>query len=124
MREMLLAMVTDVRVVLIKLANRLAQHAHPLGPREPERREVAHKSPRDIFTPRLAGAGHGRSCAAIEDLAFALRRSVSYERVSAAWSRRARRARQFLAAWKHANGAVAHEHAGLSGASRLSILQR
>ncbi len=94
-RKMLLAMVSDVRVVLIKLADRL-HNMRTLEPLKPERREAIARETLDIFAPLAHRLGMGKVRGELEDLAFRYTDPVSYERVSAAVEARRVEGEQFL----------------------------
>jgi GTP pyrophosphokinase len=82
-RKMLLAMVSDVRVVLIKLADRL-HNMRTLEHLKPERREAIARETLDIYAPLAHRLGMGKVRGELEDLAFRYTDPVSYEQVSAA----------------------------------------
>jgi len=94
-RKMLLAMVSDVRVVLIKLADRL-HNMRTLEHLKPERQEAIARETLDIYAPLAHRLGMGKVRGELEDLAFRYTDSVSYERVSAAVEARRVEGEQFL----------------------------
>ncbi len=94
-RKMLLAMVSDVRVVLIKLADRL-HNMRTLEHLKPERREAIARETLDIYAPLAHRLGMGKVRGELEDLAFRFTDPVSYEQVSAAVEVRRIEGEQFL----------------------------
>ena len=80
-RKMLLAMVSDVRVVLIKLADRL-HNMRTLEHLKPERQEAIARETLDIYAPLAHRLGMGKVRGELEDLAFRYTDPVSYEQVS------------------------------------------
>jgi len=94
-RKMLLAMVTDVRVVLIKLADRL-HNMRTLEHLKPERQEAISRETLDIYAPLAHRLGMGKVRGELEDLAFRYTDPVSFEQVSAAVEARRIEGEQFL----------------------------
>jgi GTP pyrophosphokinase len=94
-RKMLLAMVSDVRVVLIKLADRL-HNMRTLEHLKPERRDAIARETQDIYAPLAHRLGMGKVRGELEDLAFRYTDPVSYEKVSAAVEARRIDGEQFL----------------------------
>jgi GTP diphosphokinase / guanosine-3',5'-bis(diphosphate) 3'-diphosphatase len=94
-RKMLLAMVSDVRVVLIKLADRL-HNMRTLDYLKPERQEAIARETLDIYAPLAHRLGMGKVRGELEDLAFRYTDPVSYERVSMAVEARRVEGEQFL----------------------------
>jgi GTP pyrophosphokinase len=94
-RKMLLAMVTDVRVVLIKLADRL-HNMRTLEHLQPDRQEAIARETQDIYAPLAHRLGMGKVRGELEDLAFRYTDPVSYEHVSAAVEARRIEGEQFL----------------------------
>jgi GTP pyrophosphokinase len=82
-RKMLLAMVSDVRVVLIKLADRL-HNMRTLEHLQPDRQEAIARETLDIYAPLAHRLGMGKVRGELEDLAFRYTDPVSYEKVSEA----------------------------------------
>ena len=77
-RKMLLAMVSDVRVVLIKLADRL-HNMRTLEHLKPDRQEAIARETQDIYAPLAHRLGMGKVRGELEDLAFRYTDPVSYE---------------------------------------------
>jgi GTP pyrophosphokinase len=94
-RKMLLAMVSDVRVVLIKLADRL-HNMRTLEFLQPDRQEAIARETQDIYAPLAHRLGMGKVRGELEDLAFRYTDPVSYEKVSAAVESRRIEGEQFL----------------------------
>ena len=94
-RKMLLAMVSDVRVVLIKLADRL-HNMRTLEHLKPDRQEAIARETLDIYAPLAHRLGMGKVRGELEDLAFRYTDPVSYEKVSAAVEARRIEGEQFL----------------------------
>jgi GTP diphosphokinase / guanosine-3',5'-bis(diphosphate) 3'-diphosphatase len=94
-RKMLLAMVTDVRVVLIKLADRL-HNMRTLEHLQPDRREAIARETLDIYAPLAHRLGMGKVRGELEDLAFRYTDPVSYEKVSEAVEAKRVEGEQFL----------------------------
>jgi len=77
LRKMLLAMVDDVRVILIKLADRL-HNMRTLEFLPPETRERVARETLDIYAPIAHRLGMGRVRGELEDLAFRTLEAESY----------------------------------------------
>jgi guanosine-3',5'-bis(diphosphate) 3'-pyrophosphohydrolase len=86
-RKMLLAMVDDVRVVLVKLADRL-HNMRTLGFLRPEKRRRIAQETLDIFAPIAHRLGMGRLRGELEDLAFRHLHPEEYTELSAQLERR------------------------------------
>jgi GTP pyrophosphokinase len=94
-RKMLLAMVSDVRVVLIKLADRL-HNMRTLEYLKPARQQSIARETLDIYAPLAHRLGMGKVRGELEDLAFRYTDPVSYEQVAAAVESRRVDGEQFL----------------------------
>jgi len=81
-RKMLLAMVTDVRVVIIKLADRL-HNMRTLQHLKPEKQQKIARETLDIYAPLAHRLGMGKLRGELEDLAFQYTDPYAYEQVSA-----------------------------------------
>ncbi len=80
-RKMLLAMVTDVRVVIIKLADRL-HNMRTLEHLKPERQQKIARETLDIYAPLAHRLGMGKLRGELEDLAFRYTDPFAYKQVS------------------------------------------
>ena len=80
-RKMILAMVDDIRVVLIKLADRL-HNMRTLKHLSPERQEKIARETLEIYAPIAHRLGMGRVRGELEDLAFPYVDPVGYQRVA------------------------------------------
>ncbi len=94
-RKMLLAMVTDVRVVLIKLADRL-HNMRTLEHLPPERQESIARETLDIYAPLAHRLGMGKVRGELEDLAFRYVDPFAYEQVRSAVEARRQEGEEFL----------------------------
>jgi GTP pyrophosphokinase len=94
-RKMLLAMVSDVRVVLIKLADRL-NNMRTLEYLKPDRQEAIARETLEIYAPLAHRLGMGKVRGELEDLAFRYTDPVSYEQVTEALEDRRAEGEQLL----------------------------
>ena len=81
-RKMLLAMVTDIRVVLIKMADRL-HNMRTLGALRPDKQERIARETLDIYAPLAHRLGMGKLRGEFEDLAFRYVNPDAYTHLSA-----------------------------------------
>ena len=95
-RKMLLAMVTDVRVVLVKLADRL-HNMRTLGYLPPEKQERIARETLDIYAPIAHRLGMGAMRGDLEDLAFAYLEPSAYAELQKVVSERSKEFEKFLA---------------------------
>ncbi len=79
-RKMLLAMVTDIRVVIIKLADRL-HNMRTLEHLRPEKQQKIARETLDIYAPLAHRLGMGKLRGELEDLAFRYTDPFAYEQL-------------------------------------------
>src|SRR5271168_4252399 len=94
-RKMLLAMVSDVRVVLIKLAVRL-HNMRTLEHMPPEKQQSIARETLDIYAPLAHRLGMGKVRGELEDLSFRYVDPFTYDRVHEAVESRRKEGEQFL----------------------------
>jgi guanosine-3',5'-bis(diphosphate) 3'-pyrophosphohydrolase len=82
-RKMLLAMVNDIRVIIVKLADRL-HNMRTLGSLSPERRERIARETLEIYAPIAHRLGMGKVRGELEDLAFQYLDPEAYTDISRA----------------------------------------
>src|SRR5437868_12424761 len=83
LRKMMLAMVDDIRVVLIKLADRL-HNMRTLEHLDPERQQNIARETIDIYAPNADRLGMGKIRGELEDLGFKYVDPIGYEQVRVA----------------------------------------
>src|SRR5437870_2110265 len=96
LRKMMLAMVDDIRVVLIKLADRL-HNMRTLEHLPPERQQKIAKETLDIYAPIAHRLGMGKIRGELEDLGFRYLDPIGYEQVREAVEARRKKGEHFLA---------------------------
>jgi|GraSoiStandDraft_24_1057298.scaffolds.fasta_scaffold05666_5 GTP diphosphokinase / guanosine-3',5'-bis(diphosphate) 3'-diphosphatase len=96
LRKMMLAMVDDIRVVLIKLADRL-HNMRTLEHLSPDRREKIAQETLDIYAPIAHRLGMGKIRGELEDLGFRYVDPIGYEQVGEAVEARRKPGEAFLA---------------------------
>src|SRR5713101_7857120 len=96
LRKMMLAMVDDIRVVLIKLADRL-HNMRTLEHRPPERQNKIAQETLEIYAPIAHRLGMGKIRGELEDLGFRFIDPVGYEQVEKAVNARRKQGEAFLA---------------------------
>jgi GTP diphosphokinase / guanosine-3',5'-bis(diphosphate) 3'-diphosphatase len=95
-RKMVLAMMDDIRVVLIKLADRL-HNMRTLKFLSPERQHKIARETLDIYAPIAHRLGMGKIRGELEDLAFQYVDPISYNQVKNAIESRRKEGEAFLA---------------------------
>jgi GTP pyrophosphokinase len=95
-RKMLLAMVTDIRVILIKLADRL-HNLRTLGHLSRERQERIAQETLEIYAPVAHRLGMGKIRAELEDLSFSYLEPDAYREIVEAIEARRHANDEFLA---------------------------
>jgi GTP diphosphokinase / guanosine-3',5'-bis(diphosphate) 3'-diphosphatase len=80
-RKMLLAMVNDIRVIIVKLADRL-HNMRTLGSLSPERRERIARETLEIYAPIAHRLGMGKVRGELEDLSFQYLDPEAYSEIS------------------------------------------
>jgi GTP diphosphokinase / guanosine-3',5'-bis(diphosphate) 3'-diphosphatase len=96
LRKMMLAMVDDIRVVLIKLADRL-HNMRTLEHLDPERQSKIARETLDIYAPIAHRLGMGKIRGELEDLGFKYVDPIGYEQVHAAVESRRKEGEAFMA---------------------------
>ena len=96
LRKMMLAMVDDIRVVLIKLADRL-HNMRTLEHLQPERRHKIAEETLEIYAPIAHRLGMGKIRGELEDLGFRFLDPVGYEQVEKSVNARRKQGETFLA---------------------------
>jgi len=95
LRKMILAMVDDIRVILVKLADRL-HNMRTLEHLAPVKRERIARETREIYAPIANRLGIGRIKAELEDLSFRYLEPESYEALTDELQSRRRVSDQFI----------------------------
>ena len=80
-RKMLLAMVEDIRVILVKLADRL-HNMHTLQYLEPERQQRIARETLEIYAPVALRLGMGKMRGELEDLSLSYLEPHAYEEIT------------------------------------------
>jgi guanosine-3',5'-bis(diphosphate) 3'-pyrophosphohydrolase len=96
LRKMMLAMVDDIRVVLIKLADRL-HNMRTLEHLAPERQQKIAKETLEIYGPIAHRLGMGKIRGELEDLGFRYLDPLTHQQVHDAVEARRKQGEQFLA---------------------------
>ena len=95
LRKMILAMVDDIRVILVKLADRL-HNMRTLAHLEPLKQQRIALETREIYAPIANRLGIGRVKAELEDLAFRYLEPEAYEALSHELASRRKVSDQFI----------------------------
>jgi GTP diphosphokinase / guanosine-3',5'-bis(diphosphate) 3'-diphosphatase len=95
-RKMLLAMVEDIRVIMVKLADRM-HNMRTLGYLSPERRERIARETLEIYAPIAHRLGMGKVRGELEDLAFQYLEPEAYREIVDAMESRRHSNEEFLA---------------------------
>ncbi|HTZ97342.1 MAG TPA: bifunctional (p)ppGpp synthetase/guanosine-3',5'-bis(diphosphate) 3'-pyrophosphohydrolase [Terriglobales bacterium] len=101
LRKMMLAMVDDIRVVLIKLADRL-HNMRTLEHLDATRQQKIAKETLEIYAPIAHRLGMGKIRGELEDLGFRHLDPITYEQVHGAVEARRKPGEQFLSKVEHA----------------------
>src|SRR5580698_10382235 len=96
LRKMMLAMVDDIRVVLIKLADRL-HNMRTLEHLQPDRRHKIAEETLEIYAPIAHRLGMGKIRGELEDLGFRFLDPLGYEQVEKSVNARRKEGEAFLA---------------------------
>ncbi len=96
LRKMMLAMVDDIRVIMIKLADRL-HNMRTLEHLEPDRQQKIARETLDIYAPIAHRLGMGKVRGELEDLGFRYVDPIGYEQVQAAVESRRKKGEAFMA---------------------------
>ena len=94
-RKMLLAMVEDIRVIMVKLADRI-HNMRTLGYLSPERRERIARETLDIYAPIAHRLGMGKVRGELEDLSFQYLEPDAYREIVGAIESRRHSSEEFL----------------------------
>jgi GTP diphosphokinase / guanosine-3',5'-bis(diphosphate) 3'-diphosphatase len=95
-RKMLLAIVDDVRVILVKLADRL-HNMRTLGYLPPEKQQTISRETLDVYAPIAHRLGMGKVRGELEDLSFRYLEPQGWEEVKKAVESRRKVSEEFLA---------------------------
>jgi guanosine-3',5'-bis(diphosphate) 3'-pyrophosphohydrolase len=99
-RKMLLAMVEDIRVIMVKLADRI-HNMRTLGYVSPERRERIARETIEIYAPIAHRLGMGKIRGELEDLAFQHLEPDAYAEILAAIESKRHSNEEFLVEIRH-----------------------
>jgi GTP pyrophosphokinase len=94
-RKMLLAMVEDIRVIMVKLADRI-HNMRTLGYLDPERRQRIARETLEIYAPIAHRLGMGKVRGELEDLAFQYLEPDAYKEIAGVIEERRQANEEFL----------------------------
>jgi GTP diphosphokinase / guanosine-3',5'-bis(diphosphate) 3'-diphosphatase len=94
-RKMILAMAHDIRVILVKLADRV-HNMRTLGYMKPESQKRVARETLDIFAPLAGRLGMGHVKAELEDLAFYYLEPETYQQIQDGLSRKRGEREQYI----------------------------
>jgi len=119
-RKMLLAMVEDIRVIMVKLADRI-HNMRTLGYLAPERRQRIARETIEIYAPIAHRLGMGKVRGELEDLAFQHLEPDAYKEIIASIESRRHSNEEFLeessARWRPSCGGKAFRRASRAASS-------
>lgn len=95
-RKMLLAMVQDIRVILVKLGDRM-HNMRTLHALDPERQQRIALETREIYAPVALRLGMGKARSELEDLAFAYLEPHAFQTITRQIESRREASEEFLA---------------------------
>ncbi len=108
-RKMLLAMVDDIRVILIKLADRL-HNMRTLHHLSPDRQRAIAQETMEIYAPLAHRLGMGRMRGELEDLAFSYLEPAAYQQVRETVESKRKLSEDFLKSVQRRVEQVMHAH--------------
>ncbi len=94
-RKMILAMAQDIRVILVKLADRL-HNMQTLGYLPPEKQKLIAKETLEIYAPLAARLGIGWLRTELEDLSLYYSDTKTYQRISQGIARRKEEEKRYI----------------------------
>jgi GTP diphosphokinase / guanosine-3',5'-bis(diphosphate) 3'-diphosphatase len=109
LRKMVLAMVDDIRVILVKLADRL-HNMRTLEHLQPEKRQRIARETLEIYAPIAHRLGMGKIRGELEDLAFRYIEPEAFEEIKKAVENRRKVGEEFLAEVRAQVEAKMNEH--------------
>ena len=98
-RKMLLAMASDIRVIIIKMADRL-HNMQTLEYLSPEQQHDISQETRDIYAPLAHRLGMGKIKWELEDLAFRYLESEQFEKIKSLIAEKRKEREEFLAEFR------------------------